>query len=59
MNDKVYTRLKQEKDRPKTATLQDAQKHILPQIEDYFKKFWEVIFCALFVVASMFLWIKK
>ncbi len=42
MSDKVYGRLKSEKDRPKTPTMRDAQHHIIPQLESYFHKFWEV-----------------
>ena len=42
MNEKVYEKLKKEKDRPKSSTLKDAQAHILPTLEDAFKKFWEV-----------------
>lgn len=41
MNDKVYNRLKTEKDRPRTATLKEAQNHILPRINELFSSFWE------------------
>ncbi len=42
MSDKVYDRLKKEKDRPRTATFKDCQSHMLPKIEELFKQFWEV-----------------
>ena len=42
LSEKAYSRLRQEKERPKTATLKEAQQHILPHLETTFKKFWEV-----------------
>ena len=42
LNDKVYSRLKTEKDRPKSVTLKEAQHFILPKIDGFFKTFWEV-----------------
>ncbi|KAK2187817.1 hypothetical protein NP493_153g02003 [Ridgeia piscesae] len=42
VSDKAYLRLRQEKDRPKTATLKESQQHILPQLEQIFRTFWEM-----------------
>ena len=61
LSEKAYTRLRQEKDRPKTATLKEAQQHILPHLETTFRKFWEVSqghegrSCAFFWVGPMLL----
>lgn len=41
-NDKVYNKLKSDKDRPKSSTLKDVQHFLLPKIEEHFNKFWEV-----------------
>ena len=42
MNDKVYHRLGSEKDRPRSPTLNEAQKHLKPTLEEYFQHFWTV-----------------
>ncbi|ELU03775.1 hypothetical protein CAPTEDRAFT_221083 [Capitella teleta] len=40
LNDTVAHRMKAEKERPKTPTLKDLQKSVLPQIEEHFSNFW-------------------
>ncbi|KAI0239141.1 hypothetical protein LSAT2_010110 [Lamellibrachia satsuma] len=42
LSEKAYTRLRQEKDRPKTPTLKESQQHILPQLEQIFSNFMEM-----------------
>ena len=42
MSDKVYDKLKKEKERPKTPTLKECQHHLLPSLDSLFKTFWEV-----------------
>ena len=42
LSEKVYSKLKIEKPRPKSATLKDVQSHVLPKLEEHFKKFWDV-----------------
>ena len=42
LSDTVYNRLRSERDRPRTPTLKEAQKYILPHIEEYFANFWNV-----------------
>ena len=42
LSDRVYNKLKSERDRPKTGTLKDTQHYILSQIEESFNRFWIV-----------------
>ena len=42
LSDKVYTRLENERDRPKTPTLKEAQQYLLPQLQEHFDNFWKV-----------------
>lgn len=42
LSDRVYNKLKTERDRPKSPTLRDTQHYILPQIEESFSRFWAV-----------------
>ena len=42
LSDGVYNRLRTEKDRPKSATLKEAQRYITKQLEEYFQTFFQV-----------------
>ena len=42
LSDRVYTKMKSEKERPRTPTLKECQSHILPMLEEAFVRFWNV-----------------
>ncbi len=42
LSDRVYNKLKTEKDRPRTGTLKDAQTYLNTQLEEVFSRFWAV-----------------
>ena len=52
MSDKVYDKLKKEKERPKTPTLKECQHHLVPPLDSLFKTFWEASINEILVLTK-------
>ena len=54
LSDRVYTKLKTDKERPKSATLKDSLNHVAPKLEEAFSRFWAV--SVLYEIKSVLLY---